>query len=119
MTDYKPLSGRGHQRPVTNQAKLSVRDVYAIRRLYREEDVDTRGSRGRFARHIGWQFQVSPSTVMDIVNRHSWMRLPPEPVYWRKPDPSAFWSWWLTIWIFLSLCETKPRLTMEATVQAG
>lgn len=116
MTDYKPLQGRWSNRTI--HGKLSAPEVYAIRREWRNDLPVSVLTRGVWAQRVSCQFHVSRNTVLDVVDRRSWTRLPPEPVYW-KSDPSAFWSWWLTIWIFLSLCEMKPRLTLEATVQTG
>lgn len=93
---YGQLSGRwGMRRVVNSRAHLSVSDVYAIRR---------RAAVGEATGALATEYGVKPTTVRDIVLRQSWLRLPPEPVYW-KPEPSPFWSWWLTIWIFLSLCQ--------------
>lgn len=107
MTDYKPLSGRWCMRRALNsRALLSVSDVYAIRR---------RAALGEAIDTLAREHGVKPTTVRDVVARHSWMRLPPEPVYW-KSEPSAFWSWWLTIWIFLSLCETRSSADQPAAM---
>jgi hypothetical protein len=103
----KPLSGRWNTRCLNSNAKLSVRDVYAIRRLWREM-APTSCDRVCW-QELADQFCVSIYTVRDIVERSAWVRLPPELVYWKPEPPSAFCSWWITIWIFLQLCAIDAQ----------
>lgn len=104
---YGQLSGRWCMRRVLNsRSRLSASEVYAIRR---------RAAAGEATAVLATEYGVASTTVRDIVLGHSWIRLPPEPVYW-KSEPSPFWSWWLTIWIFLSLCQNHHPPTTKGLV---